>query len=161
MRQRIIRWYAVRVKDPTEKNIQHLLERAGIEHYIPPTSGESAVPGLVFLHTDYNRAVSLREEMDQLISCLQDSLDEDFLVISDPEMERFHFLQRFVGKFYYLPDPENLRGGEKVRVVGGEYAGIEGEIYRLKGHKRVVVRLGHTLSVAMSEYIAKEHLEKL
>ena len=40
-------------------------------------------------------------------------------------------------------------------------AGIEGELYRLKGHKRVVVRLGNLVSVAMSEYIAKENLEKI
>ena len=76
-------------------------------------------------------------------------------------MEQFIFLQRFAGKFYYLPNPENLKGGEKVRVTGGEYAGIEGEIYRLKGHKRLVVRLSNIVSVAMNEYIAKENLERI
>ena len=76
-------------------------------------------------------------------------------------MRCFLFLQRLANKYYSLPNPENLQGGEKVRVIGGEYVGIEGELYRLRGHKRVVVRGGNLLSVAMSEYIAKENLEKI
>jgi len=161
MRQRIIRWYPAKVKHTAEKNIQHFLEQAGIEHYIPLQDGKSAVPGLIFVHTDYARAISLREESGNAISYLPDSINQGFQVISDTEMQQFLFLQRLAGKFYFLPDPENLKGGEKVRVTGGEFAGIEGELYRLRGHKRVVVRLGNMLSVAMSEYIAKEHLEKI
>jgi len=161
MRQRIIRWYPAKIKHSAEKNIQHFLEQAGIEYYIPLENGKSAIPGLIFLHTDYDRALSLREESEHTISCLPDGINQGFQVISDPEMQQFLFLQRLAGKFFYLPNPENLTGGERVRVVGGEFAGIEGELYRLKGHKRVVVRLGNMVSVAMNEYIAKEHLEKL
>jgi len=81
--------------------------------------------------------------------------------ISDKDMEKLIFLQRFAGKFFYLPNPEKLQGGEKVKVTGGDYTGIEGEIYRLKGHKRLVVRLSNIVSVAMNEYIAKENLERI
>jgi len=76
-------------------------------------------------------------------------------------MRCFLFLQRLTNKYFYFPNSEKLQGGEKVRVTGGEYAGIEGELYRLKGHKRVVVRLGNLVSVAMREYIAKENLERI
>ena len=30
---------------------------------------------------------------------------------------------------------ENLRQGDRVRVIKGEFAGIEGELIRIKGHK--------------------------
>jgi len=162
MRQRIIRrWYVARVRYQTEKTIKQFLERAGIEHCIPLEDGKPTIPSLIFLRTDYDRALSLRSESGMYISYIPDSSTRSFLVIPDREMEKFIFLQRFAGKFYYQPDLLNLSGGEKVRVIGGEYAGIEGELYRLKGHKRVVVKLNNLLSVAMNEYIAKENLEKI
>jgi transcription antitermination factor NusG len=81
-------------------------------------------------------------------------------VIPDEQMRQFLFLQNFSDRTFFLPNPENLRGGERVKVVGGEFAGVEGELYRIKGHKRVVVKLGNSLAVATS-YIAKEHLERV
>jgi transcription antitermination factor NusG len=69
-------------------------------------------------------------------------------------------LQGILEKTFILQDPENLKGGEKVRVIKGEFAGIEGELYRIKGHKRVVVRLGDKVAVA-THYIPKEFLEKM
>jgi transcription antitermination factor NusG len=71
------------------------------------------------------------------------------------------FLQDFSDKTFILPNPENLQGGEKVRVIKGEFAGIEGELYRIKGHKRVVVKLEGLASLAMGNYIAKECLERI
>jgi len=159
MRQRIVRWYAAKAKHRTEKNVKQFLEQTGIEHYIPSQDENPAISNLIFIRTDYNRALSLRAESGYLISYLHDNINQGFQVIPDGEMERFLFMQRFADKFFFLPNPENLQGGEKVRVIGGKFAGIEGELYRLKGHKRVVVRLGNLLSVAMNEYIAKEHLE--
>ena len=163
MKPRIIcRWYVAKVKHQTEKTIKQFLEQSGIEHCIPMEDGKPAIPNLIFVRTDYNRALSLREELGMYISYIPDNInDSNFLVIPDREMEQFIFLQQFAGKFYYLPNPECLQGGEKVRVTGGEYAGIEGEIYRLKGHKRVVVKLSNLVSVAMNEYIAKENLERI
>jgi hypothetical protein len=45
-------------------------------------------------------------------------------------------------------------------VIGGEFAGIEGELYRIRGHKRVVVKLRGVASMATT-YIPKEYLEKI
>ena len=162
MRQRIVRrWYVARVRHQTEKNIKQFLEKEGVEHCIPMQDGKPAIPSLIFVRTDYERALSLREESGMYMSYIADNTTHSFLVIPDSEMERFLFLQRFADKYYILPNPENLQGGEKVRVTGGEYTGIEGELYRLKGHKRVVVRLGNLVSAAMNEYIAKENLERV
>ena len=159
MRHRITRWYAAKMKHRAEQTIKQFLEQEGIEYYVPMQNEKTALPGMIFIHTDYDRALSLRAESDYAISYLHDTINHGIQEIPDSEMQRFLFLQRFADKYYYLPNPENLQGGEKVRVIGGEYVGIEGELYRLKGHKRVVVRLGNLLSVAMSEYIAKENLE--
>ena len=160
MKQRIVRWYAARVKYRTEKNIKQFLEEAGIEHYIPLQDGKPAIPSLIFVRTDYELALSLPSECGISISYLHDTATKGLQVIPDEQMRQFLFLQNFLDRTFFLPDPENLRGGERVKVTGGEFAGIEGELYRIKGHKRVVVKLGCSLAVATS-YIAKENLEKI
>ena len=55
---------------------------------------------------------------------------------------------------------ENLRRGDRVRVIKGDFAGIEGELVRIKGHKRVVVRLEGLFSLATT-YIPGSFLEKI
>jgi transcription antitermination factor NusG len=160
MKQRIVRWYAARVKYRTEKDIKHYLETAGIEHYIPLQDGKPSLPSLIFIRTDYERALSLPLECGFSISYLHDASSKGLQVIPDEQMRQFLFLQNFSERTLFLPNPENLQGGERVKVTGGEFAGVEGELYRIKGHKRVVVKLGNSLAVATS-YIAKEHLERV
>ena len=53
-----------------------------------------------------------------------------------------------------------LAAGDRVRVTSGPMKGIEGELIRIKGHRRVVVRLTDTISVA-STYIPSTMLEKI
>ena len=53
-----------------------------------------------------------------------------------------------------------LNRGDRVRVIKGPLSGLEGELVRLKGHKRVVVRLDGVASIATS-YIPSSFLEKI
>ena len=62
------------------------------------------------------------------------------LVVPDKQMQDFMFLLDFSEDAVQVLN-ENLRQGDRVRVIKGEFAGIEGELIRIKGHKRVVVRL--------------------
>ncbi|MGI6293906.1 MAG: KOW motif-containing protein [Bacteroidales bacterium] len=39
--------------------------------------------------------------------------------------------------------PCDLKKGDPVRITQGTFAGIEGELVRLHGHKRVLVRLNN------------------
>ena len=55
---------------------------------------------------------------------------------------------------------DSLKKGDKVRVIKGDFAGIEGELIRVKGHKRVVVRLEGVVSLATA-YIPGSFLEKI
>jgi transcription antitermination factor NusG len=160
MKQSFVHWYAAKVKYLTERKIKNFLEQKGIQHYIPFQDEKPAIPCLVFIRTDYERALSLPVELGCTISYLYDTDTKKFQTIPDKQMQDFMFLQEFSDKTIILNDPENLKGGEKVRVIKGEFAGVEGELYRIKGHKRVVVRLGGLVSLATT-YIAKENLEKI
>jgi transcription antitermination factor NusG len=119
------------------------------------------IPCVVFIRTDYRRALALPVESGYTISYIYDSSTKKFQVIPDKRMRDFMFLQDFSDKTILLTHPEDLQGGERVRVISGEFSGIEGELYRIQGHKRVVVRLPGLASLALGNYIAKECMERI
>ncbi|KAA6348101.1 Transcription antitermination protein RfaH [termite gut metagenome] len=158
MKQSIVHWFVARVKPRTEKKIQAYLEAKGIEHCILFREEEPVLPGFVFIRADRDQALSLPAESGLKISYLYDTVSKRFQIIPDKQITDFKFLHHFADKTLVLPNPKNLQGCEKVRVIKGEFAGIEGELHRIKGHKRVVVRLGGWVSLATA-YIPKECLE--
>jgi transcription antitermination factor NusG len=160
MKQSYVQWYVAKVKYQTERKIKQYLETKRIEHYIPMQDDKPVLPCLVFIRTDRDQALSLPTESGYMISYLYDPDTSRLQVIPDKQMQDFKFLQDFSDKTIVLPNPEKLQGGEKVRVIKGEFTGVEGELYRIKGHKRVVVKLGGLVSLATT-YIPKECLERI
>ena len=53
-----------------------------------------------------------------------------------------------------------LKSGQKVRVIAGPFAGIEGKVVRIRKAKRVMVELPEMLAVATT-YIRPEWLESV
>jgi transcription antitermination factor NusG len=74
-------------------------------------------------------------------------------------MENFMFLLDLSESAMRIENA-NLKRGDRVRVIKGDFAGIEGELIRIKGHKRVVVRLEGLFSLATT-YIPGAYLEKI
>jgi transcription antitermination factor NusG len=162
MKRSIIRWYIAKIKPRSENKIIKYLNQLEIENFQPlQPDGQPLLSGMLFVHTTLEHAMHLPEETGFAIDFQYDHLTQQLQTVPDRQMKDFIFLQRYADRLILLPEPEKLTGGEHVRVIGGEFAGIEGEIYRIKGHKRVVVRLGKGLAVAAESYIAKENIEKL
>ena len=61
-----------------------------------------------------------------------------------------------------VPDKamDDFRAGQKVRVIAGPFAGIEGKVVRIRKSKRVMVELPGMLAVATT-YIRGEWLERV
>jgi hypothetical protein len=161
MKQSIVRWYVAKINTRTESRITKYLDTVGTEYFSPSSSnGQLLLPGLIFIHTTYETALQLPQDSGFTMDFLYDPATHQLQFVPDKQMEDFMFLQNHAGQLIILSEPEKLRGGEKVRVISGEFAGIEGEIYRIKGHKRVVVRLGYFGTVALGSYVANENWEK-
>jgi transcription antitermination factor NusG len=156
MMQSIVRWYVAKIKPRTEKKIKKYLDSAGLEIF-----QSLHIPNTIFVRSDKKIVLSLPKDCGLMMDFQYDPATHQLQTISDKQMADFIFLQNHSGDLIVLPEPEKLIGGEKVKVIGGEFAGIEGEIYRIKGHKRVVVRLGNLGAVALGSYVAKENLEKI
>ena len=154
-----------------EKKIKQRLDSMGIENFIPfqqiarkihgvdKLIEVPVIPNLVFIHTTFKSCMSLIQEYAFDMCYLRDRETGNFLIVPDKQMNDFMFLLDFSKEMVEVVN-ENLKKGDKVRVIKGDFAGIEGELIRVKGHKRVVVRLEGVVSLATA-YIPGSFLEKI
>ena len=154
-----------------EKKIKQRLDSMGIENFIPfqqiarkihgvdKLIEVPVIPNLVFIHTTFKSCMSLIQECAFDMRYLRDRETGNFLIVPDKQMNDFMFLLDFSKEMVEVVN-ENLKKGDKVRVIKGDFAGIEGELIRVKGHKRVVVRLEGVVSLATA-YIPGSFLEKI
>jgi transcription antitermination factor NusG len=166
-----VHWYAVRVKYQTEKKVKAYLAEKEIEHFIPfqtfmvekdgkvRKKEKPVIPGLVFLRTIEQTAQQLPVESKVKIVFLRNIETGKYLIVPDKQMQDFMFLLDFSDAAIRVENT-NLRRGDRVRVIKGDFAGIEGELVRIKGHKRVVVRLEGLFSLATT-YIPGSYLERI
>ena len=154
-----------------EKKIKQRLDSMGIENFIPfqqiarkihgvdKLIEVPVIPNLVFIHTTLKTCMSLIQEYAFDMRYLRDRETGMLLIVPDKQMNDFMFLLDFSKEMVEVVN-ENLKKGDKVRVIKGDFAGIEGELIRVKGHKRVVVRLEGVVSLATA-YIPGSFLEKI
>lgn len=154
-----------------EKKIKQRLDSMGIENFIPfqqiarkihgvdKLIEVPVIPNLVFIHTTFKSCMLLIQEYAFDMRYLRDRETGNFLIVPDKQMNDFMFLLDFSKEMVEVVN-ENLKKGDKVRVIKGDFAGIEGELIRVKGHKRVVVRLEGVVSLATA-YIPGSFLEKI
>ena len=154
-----------------EKKIKQRLDSMGIENFIPfqqiarkihgvdKLIEVPVIPNLVFIHTTFKSCMSLIQEYAFDMRYLRERETGNFLIVPDKQMNDFMFLLDFSKEMVEVVN-ENLKKGDKVRVIKGDFAGIEGELIRVKGHKRVVVRLEGVVSLATA-YIPGSFLEKI
>ena len=90
---------------------------------------------------------------------LRDRETGNFLIVPDKQMHDFMFLLDFSPSGIEVLN-KNLKRGDRVRVIKGPLQGLEGELVRLMGHKRVVIRLEGVVSIATS-YIPGSFLERI
>jgi len=164
-------WYAIKVKCQTERKVKTWLDDLAIENFIPfrtvlfERNGRKIarekpiVPGLLFVRTNYRTARILPIESRIKLVYLRNHENHQLLVVPDKQMEDFMFLLD-LSESAVRVENANLKRGDRVRVIKGDFAGIEGELIRIKGHKRVVVRLEGLFSLATT-YIPSAFLEKI
>ena len=164
-------WYAAKVRYQTERKMKSWLDEQSIENFIPfrkvlvEQKGRKiqrerpVVPGLLFIRTDSQTACTLPAESSTKMVYLRNLENHQFLIIPDKQMQDFMFLLDFSESAVRILNT-NLRQGDRVRVIKGDFAGIEGELIRVKGHKRVVVRLEGLFSLATT-YIPSSYIERI
>ena len=145
-----LHWYAAYVRVNQELIIKSRLDELGIENFLPMNEQ---------VRVSRTMSFSLINDYALNICYIKDRENRHSLIIPDKQMEDFMFLLDFSPESIELVN-KNLKHGDRVRVIKGPLTGLEGELLRIKGHKRVIVRLEGVVSIATS-YIPGSFLEKI
>ena len=171
IKEKQLHWYVAYTRVNQELLIKKKLDELGIENFLPLEEQVRETPlgrkmirvllihGLIFIHTDKVTSFSLINECSLNIVYLKDIEGHCSLIVPDKQMEDFKFLLDFSPAGIEILN-KDLKRGDRVRVIKGPLQGLEGELVRLRGHKRVVIRLEGVASIATS-YIPGSFLEKI
>jgi transcriptional antiterminator NusG len=155
-------WYAGRTRPRAEKAVHRMLERQGVESYLPLVERERSwtdrakrvslplFPGYLFLR--FRRAtISAVLGIPGLMDVVRDGGEP--AVVREDELDSVRVLLDGVRKSGELPTPTDyLVVGDPVKVVGGPFAGLSGILIEERGRARVAVRLSvlrHAVSVEL------------
>jgi len=144
-------WLAVYVKMHHEKKIRDRLTEMGIEVYLPVQSEvrqwsdrkkkveRVVIPMMIFVHVDaaeQKQILTLPAVMRYMVL----RGEHQPAVIPDKQLERFRFLLDFSDEAVAFSS-ETFLPGEKVKVIKGPLAGLEGELITMNGKSGIAVRI--------------------
>ncbi|WP_455591418.1 UpxY family transcription antiterminator [Bacteroides sp.] len=157
-----IHWYALRVTYSRELTVKEYLDGAGIENFIPMhyeyvTKGDRrvrklvpVVHNLVFVRSSREHINRMKEELSLPIRYIMNKETNHPIIV--PERQMHHFIavagtneEQLV---YLEPTAVAFRKGQRVRVTGGVFEGVEGEFIRVKNDRRVMVSIQGVMAVA-------------
>lgn len=170
-----LHWYALKVFYNRVAYLKPLLERAGVETYVPIHTVEQFEAGrLVYVEKQLIPSLLFVRCSSASLRAFKQDHNEDFMYytapgtndpgpIPDKEMYSFILVTsadagRNVG--YFGADAPEYHTGDRVRVIDGIYKGAEGYIKRIKKDRKLIVSVTGVAVVAVS-YIHPSYLEKI
>lgn len=157
-------WYALRITYHRELVLKEFLDKNNIENFIPMryeyvTRKEQrirklvpAIHNLVFIYSTRKKIDEIKEENAVLLPLRYIMDRETKQPIIVPEIQMRHFIAiagSYDQQVIYLPPTEySMQKGDRVRITGGVFEGVEGIFVRVKGDRRVVVSIQGVMAVA-------------
>jgi len=162
------RWYAVYTKSRTEKKVKEEFGFKNIECYLPIHKQlrqwsdrkkwveKPLISGYIFVRIPYKDHLRVLQT-DGVVSFVR--FDGKPATIPDSQIENLKKILR-ESEIRLEVTREDLTIGEKVRIAAGPLLGMEAELVRFKGKKKVAVRLPEVATSILIE-IPLEELEKI
>ena len=159
-------WFAARTRDKQEFAIRNSLEKLKVEEnldidcYLPTRSvitqlkyrrKRSEVPvirNLIFVRATKQTACDLSNVYGVQLFYMKDLFSHSMLVVPNKQMEDFMFVMDLNPDGVSF-DNEPLVVGHKVKVVKGDFCGIEGEVATEANKTYVVIRIKGILSASV------------
>ena len=163
-------WYALYVRMHHEKKTAARLDELGVTNYLPVQETVRqwsdrkkkltvvVIPMMIFVRTDEQGRLELIRDFPSITGALIDRSTHRPAVIRDEEMERFRFMLDFSEQTVHFID-KPLAPGDKVKVIKGPLAGLEGELIYLDNKSEIVVRIDQLGSASVE--IPGGYVEKL
>lgn len=144
------RWFVARTRHGLEFGVRRRLDTLGVENYLPTTvqfktRGKGTkeipiIPCILFIRATQPAALDLIHHQGVPADYMTDCATRRLMVVPDKQMDDFRRVLDAGDESGGLMG-FTLRLGEKVRVVRGPLAGVEGHIVELQGETYVVVSL--------------------
>ena len=145
------RWYVALVRMHHEKKVAERLSKMGIDSFVPVQQeihqwsdrrkvvDRVLLPMMIFVHVDpqEQKEVLTLSAISRYMVLRGESTPA---VIPDQQMLRFKFMLDYSDETISM-STSPLAPGEKIRVIKGPLAGLEGELVHVNGKSKVAVRL--------------------
>lgn len=163
-------WFVMRVTYQREIKAAKLLDEMGVENYVPTCrvkkrnadgiaigwATEPLIHNYIFIHDAYKKILELKQGKLSFLRFMMGKDDHTGektpLVVPHKQMEDFIRITKS-RKVVVLDPSVDIRKGQKVRVLTGNFEGVEGTLIRIPGKnkKGVVVRIEGVAAVATVE----------
>ena len=178
--QEELHWYPMRVTYHRELMIKQHLDALKIENFVPmrhelveTREGKRrmllpAISNLIFVRSTQEQLTYLkmtRQELEPLRYIMKPKGEAngwEIMQVPDRQMEYFiRVASAAEESVQFLDYDDYLRKvGKKVRIVDGDFAGVEGVIKRIKKNKYVVVQIEGVAAVAIT-YVPAHYLTEI
>lgn len=151
-----LKWFATRMIRERRYVLQYL-KAFGIEFIRVPN-----FPTLLFVHCDRNTVNQLRIAQYDRMLLYKNAIRTEVEEVPEITLNRFVLFAPFYGKpVIYLPlMDDSFFKGACYRVTSGEFKGFEGTIKRVKGSKRLIIRVSDRSAFA-TPFIPASMLERV
>ncbi len=167
-------WFAIRVTYNRELKVKEDLDSRGITNFVPMQYRREerhgvivkrlvpSVHNLIFIHITPSQMKEYKMTTELPIRYIMDRETRKPITVPNREMESFiKVAGTYDEKLVYLnPDPGDFSHGERVRIIGGMFAGAEGVFVRVKGDRRVVINVEGLVAVATT-FVHPSMIEKI
>lgn len=165
-------WFPMRVTYHREMKIKNLLDKSNIENFVPmrfelvETKNEGkkrmllpAIHNLVFVHSTQEVLTHLKmtnKEFSPMRYMMKRPLSDDqrqeIITIPDEQMNNFMKVASVHDDRVFFLNYDELQNktGRRVKIIDGDFAGVEGIIKRINRNKRVVVQIEGIAAVAIA-----------
>ena len=162
-------WYAMSAPYRNEKRAKNLLEDNGIETFLPmryeiinnKLGGKirklvPAISNLIFAHTTHSKIQEVKRGVKYLQYKVRPENGKNIpIIVPDEQMSQFITVCNTHNEqlIYLKPEEVNLAKGQRVKVIGGQFDGVEGSFVQVKGkrQRRVIVIIPDIAAVATTE----------
>lgn len=160
-------WYVLRITYQRELSVRDKLNKLGVENFVPTQrvrrrtpqgrfyySEEAAVHNYVFVRTTPMMLRALKREQLRELRYVMQTIDgfSRFLIVPDDQMRNFIAVAGNSEErvLFLPPDTVDWSRGQRVRILGGPFEGVEGTFLRIskKHERRVVVQIAGLVAVA-------------
>lgn len=171
-----VQWFVLNAIFGKEMQVRQSMSEKHFETFVPmryaireTPKGKTriltpAIHNLIFVHATKSAIEDFKAHDPRTIYFMtrKEGNRRLILTVPDVQMEEFIRVARHAEEdlLYFRPDEIRLEKGDRVRVHGGKFDGLEGTLLKVKGKrsKRVVVKLNDLAAVAAS-YIEPDLIE--